>query len=69
MRTVMRQLTKYLVLLTTLVYGAYAVSQDTKTDIATERLKPIRALLTPLVESTLFQPDCRTHRKDHCTQR
>ena len=53
MRTVIRQLTIYLVLLTTLVHGAYAVSQDTKTDNATERLKPIRALLTPLVESTL----------------
>ena len=53
MQTIMRQLMKYLVLLTTLVYGAYAVSQDTKTDTANERMKPIRALLTPLVESTL----------------
>ena len=49
----MRQLMKYLVLLTTLVYGAYAVSQETKTENPTDRLKPIRALLTPLVESTL----------------
>ena len=53
MRTVVYQLIKYLVLLTALLYGSYAVSQDTKADSSTEHLKSIRALLTPLVESTL----------------
>lgn len=53
MRTVVRHLSRYLVLFAALVYCGYAVSEDTKTDSSTDRLKPIRALLTPLVESTL----------------
>lgn len=53
MHTVMRQLSSYLLIVTALAYGAYALSQETKAGDSTERLKPIRALLTPLVESTL----------------
>lgn len=49
----MCQLTRYLLLLGTLVFGTCAISQDTKAGDSTDRLKPIRALLTPLVESTL----------------
>ena len=49
----MQQLTLYTLLLATLMFGTPAVSQKTETSHSSDRLKPIRALLTPLVESTL----------------
>jgi membrane fusion protein (multidrug efflux system) len=49
----MRQLTLYTLLLATLMFATHAVSQETENSNSSDRLKPIRALLTPLVESTL----------------
>ncbi|MGB5178532.1 MAG: efflux RND transporter periplasmic adaptor subunit [Gammaproteobacteria bacterium] len=49
----MCHITRHLLLLCTLAYGTCALSQDMSADNPTERIKPIRALLTPLVESTL----------------
>ena len=49
----MQQLTLYTLLLATLMFGTPAASQETGNSHSSDRLKPIRALLTPLVESTL----------------
>ena len=49
----MRQLTLHTLLLATVIFGTPAVSQESENRHSSDRLKPIRALLTPLVESTL----------------
>jgi RND family efflux transporter MFP subunit len=50
---VMRPLAIFTMLLAILLHATHAVSQETGTSDPTNRLQPIRALLTPLVESTL----------------
>ena len=49
----MRPMALFTVLLAVLLPSPHAVSQETDTTSTTNRLQPIRALLTPLVESTL----------------
>lgn len=49
----MRQLAIYIFLVAGLVHGTHAISQENNAGTSNHRLKPIRALLTPLVESSL----------------
>lgn len=53
MRTLMGRLSNLLLLTAMLAFGTHAFSQESYEDQQKDRLKPIRALLTPQVESTL----------------
>jgi len=53
MRTLMGRLSNLLLLTAMLAFGTHAFSQESYEDQQKDRLKPIRALLTPEVESTL----------------